>query len=326
MLQTILIGPPRGERKGGIAQFIQFVLHYKPLGLRLLLAAAVWGLGWLAWPFLADLGFFAFEIYASLILIRFLADVSQHGELGRTLAAMWLPIAVTAVATYLLFVNDQGRELGLGIMDSAAKAPFLFLVLIYWGLNNWLSARVGLAREFPQPEKEQVLLFWGPRLVGVTAHLLVAFSLSAAAFSQSDLQTKEPWLVFAAPLAILLATGFAWFLDHGHLSQRSNAALRAHARKRMRQVGGVTVVDTTDSPATGTNVASEAPHFSHLAMCEKSVNPPLGWVLSERTRLRFKDILKDCGNENELAALKKALGLPASVSAGATNDAKNMPR
>jgi hypothetical protein len=185
------------------------------------------------------LGFFAFEIYASLILIRFLADVSQHGELGRTLAAMWLPIAVTAVATYLLFVNDQGRELGLGIMDSAAKAPFLFLVLIYWGLNNWLSARVGLAREFPQPEKEQVLLFWGPRLVGVTAHLLVAFSLSAAAFSQSDLQTKEPWLVFAAPLAILLATGFAWFLDHGHLSQRSNAALRAHARKRMRQVGGV---------------------------------------------------------------------------------------
>jgi hypothetical protein len=239
MLQTILIGPPRGERKGGIAQFIQFVLHYKPLALRLLLAAAVWGLGRLIWEFLADLGFFAFEIYASLILIRFLADVSQRGELGRILAAMWLPIAVTAVATYLLFVNDQGRELGLGIMDSPARAPFLFLVLIYWGLNNWLSARVGLAREFPQPEKEQVLLFWGPRLVGVTAHLLVAFSLSVAAFSQRDLQTQEPWLVFAAPLAILLATAFAWFLDHGHLSQRSNAALRAHARKRMRQVGGV---------------------------------------------------------------------------------------
>jgi hypothetical protein len=239
MLQTILIGPPRGERKGGIAQFIQFVLHYKPLALRLLLAAAVWGLGRLIWEFLADLGFFAFEIYASLILIRFLADVSQRGELGRILAAMWLPIAVTAVATYLLFVNDQGRELGLGIMDSPARAPFLFLVLIYWGLNNWLSARVGLAREFPQPEKEQVLLFWGPRLVGVTAHLLVAFSLSVAAFSQRDLQTQESWLVFAAPLAILLATAFAWFLDHGHLSQRSNAALRAHARKRMRQVGGV---------------------------------------------------------------------------------------
>src|SRR5262245_34199559 len=216
MLQTILIGPPCGDRKDGIAQFIQFVLHYDSLALRLLAAAAVWGVfTWLAWPFLANLGFFAFEIYASLIAIRILTDVCQHGQLGRILAAMWLPIGVTAVAAYLLFVNDQGRELGIGLMDSYANGPFLFLVLIYWGLNNWLSARVGLARAFPQPEKEQVLLFWGPRLVGVTAHLLVAFSLSAAALSQSDPQEQiRPWLVFAAPLAILLATAFVWLLDY----------------------------------------------------------------------------------------------------------------
>jgi hypothetical protein len=238
MLQRILIGTPRGDRKGGIAQFIQFVLHYESLAFRLFVAAAVWGVFTsVAWPFLANLGFFAFEIYASLILIRVLADVSQH-ELGRILAAMWLPIGVAAVATYLLFVNDQGRELGIGLMDSAAKAPFLFLVLVYWGLNNWLSARVGLARAFPQPEKEQVWLFWGPRLVGVTAHLLVAFSLSAAALSQRDLQGMAPWLVFAAPLAIVLATAFAWLLDYGHLSERSSAVLRPRARKWMHLVGG----------------------------------------------------------------------------------------
>jgi hypothetical protein len=95
-----------------------------------------------------------------------------------------------------------------------------------------------------------------------------------------------------------------------------------------------TAGDATDSTATGANVASDAPHFSHLAMCEESeikggvaVNPPLGWVLSDRTRSRFKDILEDCGNEDELKVLKKALGLPASVSAGTTtNEAKNMPR
>jgi hypothetical protein len=240
MLQTIFIGTPRGDRKGGIAQFIQFVLHYESLAFRLFVAAAVWGVFTsLAWPFLANLGFFAFEIYASLILIRVLADVSQRGQLGRILAAMWLPIGVAAVAAYILFMNDQGRELGIGLMDSVAKAPFLFLVLIYWGLNNWLSARVGLARAFPQPEKEQVLLFWGPRLVGVTAHLLVAFSLSAAALSQRDLQGMAPWLVFAAPLAILLATAFAWLLDYGHLSERSNAVLRPRARKWMYFVGGL---------------------------------------------------------------------------------------
>src|SRR5262245_54613456 len=239
MLQTILIGPARGNRKGGIAQFIQFVLHYNSLALRLFAAAIVWKVfGWLAWPVVASLGFFAFEIYASLVVIRILADLSQRGQLGRVLVAMWLPIGVIAVATYLLFVNDQGRELGVGLMDTNVwKGPFLGLVLIYWALNNWLSARVGLARAFPEPEKEQVLLFWGPRLVGVAAHLLVAFSLSVAALSQRDLEGLAWWLVFAAPLAILLAAAFVWCLDYGYLSQRSNTALKPLARKWMHVVG-----------------------------------------------------------------------------------------
>src|SRR5262249_14245469 len=93
-----------------------------------------------------------------------------------------------------------------------------------------------------------------------------------------------------------------------------------------------TVVDVTDNAGTGANIGNDAPHFSHLAMCEESwngavaVNPPLGWVLSDRTRSRFGDILKDCGNENELAALEEALGLPTSASAGTTtNAARNMP-
>ncbi|HZA01207.1 MAG TPA: hypothetical protein VE665_02895, partial [Hyphomicrobiaceae bacterium] len=81
--------------------------------------------------------------------------------------------------------------------------------------------------------------------------------------------------------------------------------------------------------ATGANVASDgAPHFSHLAMCEESANPPLGWVLSDRTRSSIEEkIFAGCGNPDELAALKKALGQPAPASAGTTtSQAKNTPR
>jgi hypothetical protein len=244
MLQAILIGPaPDSQSRGagGIGQFILFVLHYRSLLLRLGAAAAVSiAFEWLGWPVVAKLGFLAVEIYASLLVIRFLAGASQRGQLGRILTAMWVSIAVLAIATYLLFVNDQGRELGLGLMDLSVKGPLLGLVLIYWALNNWLSARVGLARAFPEPEKDQVLLFWGPRLIGVLAHLLAAFSLSAAALSQHDLQGKiEPWLVFAAPLAILLAITLGWFFDRGCLSKRLEADERRLARKQLYVVAGI---------------------------------------------------------------------------------------
>jgi hypothetical protein len=47
-------------------------------------------------------------------------------------------------------------------------------------------------------------------------------------------------------------------------------------------------------------------------MCEAAtkehINPPLGWVLSEATQNKFKDILQKCGNGKELATLKEALG------------------
>jgi hypothetical protein len=244
MLQTLLIGPARGNGRGGGAQFIRFVLHYTSLLPRLLAAAAVWLVfGWVVdWPILSKLGFLAVEIYASLLMIRFFAGLSEYGEFGRMLAAMWLPIGVIAVATYLLFVNDQGRELGVGLMDQDWKALYLALVLIYWALNNWLSARVGLRRAFPEPEKGQVMLFWGPRLVGVCAHLLAACSLSVAASSQPDLKGSVWWLIFAAPLAIVLATTFAWQLDKGYFSERSSDRERAQAWKWIFALGGAELI------------------------------------------------------------------------------------
>jgi hypothetical protein len=224
-LQNILIGPLPETGEGGrgrIAQFIQFVLHYRPLLQRLAFAIAASCLFWLAgWPLAAKLALLASEIYASLLLIRFVAGEPRLGLFGKIVAAMWLPIAVIAVAIYLMFVNDQGRELGVGLMDPNQKGIFLGLALVYWALNNWLSARVGLDRAFPKPEKTQTLLFWGPRLVGVAAHLLAAVSLSFAALNQPEMQDGiQRWLVPAAPVAIVLATIFAWSLDKGFVSDR----------------------------------------------------------------------------------------------------------
>jgi hypothetical protein len=240
MLQTLLIGSPRGNQNGGGAQFIRFVLHYRSLIPRLLIVAAIWLVfGWLVeWPILSKLGFLGVEIYASLLLIRILAGLSDYGEFGRMLAAMWLPIGVLAVATYLLFVNDQGRELGVGLMDKDWKALYLAFVLIYWALNNWLSARAGLRRAFPRPDRGKALLFWGPRLVGVCAHLLAAFSLLVAASSQPDLRKGiEWWLIFAAPVAIVLATVFVWLLDKAYLSDRFTEQEKAQTRKWVYVVG-----------------------------------------------------------------------------------------
>jgi hypothetical protein len=164
-LQRILIGPlPSNDEsgRGRIAKFIQFVLHYPPLLRRLAAAAVAWSLfRLLGWDLAAKLAFLAFEVYASLLLIRFFAGAPRLGEFGKIVAAMWLPIGVIAVAVYLLFVNDQGRELGIGLMDPNKKGPLLGLALIYWALNSWLSARIGLDRAFRKPQKASSATFLG---------------------------------------------------------------------------------------------------------------------------------------------------------------------
>jgi hypothetical protein len=165
LLVRILIGSPGGGCRGGIVEFLQYALHYASLAYRLVIAAAIWlgfsalswvGFKWWALSLTANLGFVAIEIYASLIGVRFVADRARE-EFGRILAARWLPILVIVVAAYLLLANDQGSELGVGVMDgnfkALVKALCLWPVLVYWALNNWLSARIGLSRTFPEPKR-----------------------------------------------------------------------------------------------------------------------------------------------------------------------------
>ncbi|HSY54864.1 MAG TPA: hypothetical protein VK834_00265 [Bradyrhizobium sp.] len=243
MIQSFLIGSPKTgpHPPGGIGPFVQSVLLYSSLLLRLAVAAIVWrAFAWLGWTVPAGLGFLALEIYASLLVLRIFADLLAYRQLGLVLKAMWLPNSVIAIAVYLLFFNDQGRELGFGLMDLNEKGVYLGIALVYWALNNWLSARVGLAKNFPTPENDQFLLFWAPRILGVCAHLLAACSLAVAAWKQPDLQgVQGRWLVVAAPVAIVLATIFAWLLDKGYVSERYPAGERPSARKLMYGVGAV---------------------------------------------------------------------------------------
>jgi len=73
--------------------------------------------------------------------------------------------------------------------------------------------------------------------------------------------------------------------------------------------------DASESSPTAAGGGNDSPHFAHMAMCETSsdgkagMSPPLGWVLSDRTRSMFGRILRDCDNSDELSALEKALGL-----------------
>jgi hypothetical protein len=64
------------------------------------------------------------------------------------------------------------------------------------------------------------------------------------------------------------------------------------------------------------DATADSPYFAHLAMCKDPkdnepiapIQPPLGWVLSKWTQDHFGDLLKTCGNEEQLPQLETALG------------------
>jgi hypothetical protein len=181
----------------------------------------------------------AFALCALLLRV-----ISYAPELLRALAAMWRPLVLVLAAAYLLFANDQGRELGVSLMaeNSGWRLVFLFLALIYWAANNWHTARLGLRaavqhRGMPIPQGDEKWLFWPPRLLGVCAHLFAAINLSLAAANQPPLASSGLWLVaWTAPLVIVVATSLAWAFDRLLLSQR-----KSRERTTRTWIGGVVV-------------------------------------------------------------------------------------
>ena len=167
-----------------------------------------------------------------------LRAVSRAPDLLRALAAMWRPLALVVAAAYLLFSNDQGRELGVSLLaeNNNLRLFFLFVALIYWAANNWHTARLGLRAaigrgEIPSPSGDEKWLFWPPRLLGVCAHLFAAINLSLAAAA-----VGLGWMAWTAPVAIVLATALAWILDRFLLSERTSLE-----RTLLTKIGAVAV-------------------------------------------------------------------------------------
>jgi hypothetical protein len=222
------------------------LLFWCVMGVLLVLGLAAGALYWLFWKPDAPswggriLGIIiwagAFALCALLLRV-----ISYAPDLLRELAAMWRPLVLVLAAAYLLFANDQGRELGLSLTaeNSGWRLFFLFLALIYWATNNWHTARLGLRaaaehRGMPTPQGNEKWLFWPPRLLGVCAHLFAAINLSLAAANQPPLASSGLWLVaWTAPLVIVIATILAWAFDRLLLSQR-----RSRKRTIRTWIGG----------------------------------------------------------------------------------------
>jgi hypothetical protein len=199
------------------------------LALGVVAAVLSWGVlkpdapSWIAWTLRIGVWAGAFGLCALLLGL-----ISNAADLLRALAAMWRPLALVLAAAYLLFSNDQGRELGVGLMaeNNGWRLFFLFLALIYWAANNWHTARLGLRaavkrHEIPDPSGDERWLFWPPRLLGVCAHLFAAVNLSLAAENQPPFASSGSWLVaWTAPLVIITATGLVWAFDRLLVSQR----------------------------------------------------------------------------------------------------------
>ena len=204
------------------------------------------------------LGFFIWVGGAALCALT-LKGLSLAHDFWLALAAMWRPLALVLVGAFLLFFNDQGRELGVSLMIDGAGwfhliflFAMLFLALLYWSLNNWHSARLGVGAALdngvlgvipshPLPEKpnahvigeDEQWLFWLPRTLGVCAHFFAAINLALAAWSQPDF-VQEPLLVhllaWTAPLAIVAFTCLVYFFDRYALSERTAGEKSAAAR------------------------------------------------------------------------------------------------
>jgi heme exporter protein D len=219
-----------------------------------------------SWPALI-LGFFIWVGGAALCALV-LKGLSLAHDFWLALGAMWRPLALAVLGAFLLFFNDQGRELGVSLMIDGAGwfhlvflFAMLFLALLYWSFNNWNSARLGVGAALdkgvlgvvplhPLLEKPDARvigenerwLFWLPRTLGVCAHFFAAINLSLAAWSQPDF-VRESLLIrllaWTAPLAIAVFTGLVYIFDRYALSKRT-AGEESGAKWAAARVGSLT--------------------------------------------------------------------------------------
>jgi hypothetical protein len=195
--------------------------------------------------------------------------ISGADDLLKAAVTMWRPLTLLVIAGYLLFFNDQGRELGVSLLGETFgwQLFFLFLALLYWAANTWHTARLGIRAALERGEfgvmpsqqwqptntvpkrrfirGDESWIFWPPRLLGVFAHLFAAINLSLAArdlpLSAWGGHDTLRWLAWTAPLAILLATAWIWAEDVKR-SSRANTYASSGTKTLARRVRRVAII------------------------------------------------------------------------------------
>jgi len=163
------------------------------------------------------------------------------GPVFRVLGPTWLPLAILVIAAYALFGTDQGRDLGVALLGSdQLRMALLALALLYWATGSWHAARLGLIRRFGNDPKAwptgyHTSIYWWPRVLGACAHLFAACSLALAARNEIGADETilwgmlpKSWIVWVAPLVILLGTVSVFLVDRRY---RATRAARASAQE-----------------------------------------------------------------------------------------------
>lgn len=182
-----------------------------------------------------------FLTLVAVCLLLFKLGPYFQSEFARSVRAMWMPLALTIGAAVLLFYEGQGRDLGVGLLGENFLQLFLLCpILVYWGVNNWHSARIGLNYEFKELTGNERWVFWLPRLLGVCAHLFAAFSLSFAAWNTVTAAGAGPsaltlsnCFVFTAPVIIALVTLAMWSVDVAYISESRAKPLNPNRAKQL---------------------------------------------------------------------------------------------
>ena len=176
---------------------------------------------------------------ASIVLAVFVGIYTYFVmEFLTVIGLMWVPASVAAIAACLLFLSDQGLDLGVGLLgqlrDNWPKYILLSLVLFYWAIASWHAGRRSLDRRFPtfpalgDDQHFETWLRWPPRLLAICAHLFAAASLSLAAWGYLKAQGQllgmdgfTGWALLAlttwGPVIIIgVGTIYVRYFDYSH--------------------------------------------------------------------------------------------------------------
>lgn len=126
--------------------------------------------------------------------IKFLLDIIMLTRIST---------AVLVLGAFILLLNDQGRDLTVGLADSYLKGLLFLLAVALWAVQSWYWSRLLVDREYGDHTQysgfQRFLIRHIPRLLGVLAF---AFAIKALWHAADDGGVGLAYVIIASGLAI----------------------------------------------------------------------------------------------------------------------------